>query len=413
MIDWPHGSAKMTETANQGWRMWVAPAAISLCSWLSYVDRQTLAVLSPSILQDTHLSVQAYATAVSAFNFAYMIANPVWGSILDRIGLRIGMLVAVAVWSAASTSHAWVTGFLGFALARTVLGLGEGATYPGALRTAMDSLPPDRQSRGMAVAYSGSTLGAIVTPLVVTPIFLAFGWRAAFLVTGGLGALWLILWWVMARPPWLMLSRRTAKLTWPSLKERRFWMLVAGMGLGGAPLGVILTLSPVYLSRALGMTQLELGQVLWIPTLGWGISYFVFGWIGDRYVGNDPRPARIYLILAVLTLPIMLVTLTTSRVLVLALFFWGLFISVGFITLSLHVAARAYPRDRSAMVAGIGSGSWGAVLALVLLVYGPWFDQKWYGTTFVTLSLIPILGTGIWLWMTANVRKPQMAEVVG
>ncbi len=403
----------MTDIANRGWRAWVASGAISLCSWLSYVDRQTLAVLSPAILADTHLSVQAYATAVSAFSFAYMIANPVWGSILDRIGLTVGMLIAVAVWTVASASHAWVTGFIGFAVARTVLGLGEGATYPGALRTAMDSLPADRQSRGMAVAYSGSTLGAIVTPLLVTPIFLAFGWRVAFLVTGAFGALWLLLWWVVARPPWLLPEKRTATLTWPSLRERRFWVLVAGMGLGGAPLGVILTLSPVYLSRALHMTQLQLGQVLWIPTMGWGISYFFFGWIGDRYVGNNPRPMRLYLMLSVLILPLALVTITTSRAAVLALFFWGMFIAVGFITLSLHVAARAYPRDRSGMVAGIGSGSWGAVQALVLLVYGRWFDQKWYLATFVSLTLIPVLGTGIWLWLTQTVRKPQMMEVAG
>jgi MFS transporter, ACS family, aldohexuronate transporter len=401
------------DTADRGWRMWVACFGISLCSWLSYVDRQTLAVLSPAILQDTHLSVQAYATAVSAFNLAYTIANPLWGSLLDRIGLRIGMLVAVAIWSAASASHALVAGFLGFALARTVLGLGEGATYPGALRTAMDSLPADRRSRGMAVAYGGSTLGAIVTPLIVTPIFLAFGWRAAFLVTGAFGVLWLGLWWVLARPPWLMSSRQTAKFSWPSLKERRFWMLVAGMGLGGAPLGVILSLSPLYLNRAMGMTQRELGEVLWIPTMGWGISYFFFGWIGDRYVGNDPYPTRLYLILAALTLPLMLVTLTTSRAAVLALFFWGLFIAVGFITLSLHVAARAYPREQSAMVAGIGSGSWGAVLALVMLVYGRWFDLKWYGATFVSLTLIPLLGTALWLLMTAKVRKPLAVEVAG
>ncbi len=153
MIDWPHDSPNMTGTANSGWRMWVAPGAISLCSWLSYVDRQTLAVLSPVILQDTHLNVQAYANAVSAFSFAYMIFNFVWGSILDRIGLRIGMLMAVAVWTAASASHAWVTGFIGFALARTVLGIGEGATYPGALRTAMDSLPA-----GPPVPRNGSCL---------------------------------------------------------------------------------------------------------------------------------------------------------------------------------------------------------------------------------------------------------------
>ena len=390
-----------------GWRMWVASAVIMLCSFLSYVDRQVLAVLSPLILRDTGLSVQAYAGAVSAFSFAYMIANPLWGSILDRIGLRIGMLAAVAIWTAASVSHAWVGGFVGFALARALLGFGEGATFPGGLRTSADSLPSDRRSRGMAIAYSGSTLGAIVTPLIVTPVALAFGWRSAFVVTGALGTAWLALWWFIARPPWLMPSRRTARLAWPNFKERRFWMLVVGMGIGGVALGVILTLSPVYLNRVMGMTQAELGKILWIPTLGWGIGYYCWGWIADRYVGDDQRPVRIYLLLAVLNLPLGLVSALVSRVGVLALFFWGMFIAVGFITLSLHVAARAYPKDQTGMVAGIGSGAWGAVLALVLLVYGPWFDQKMYAATFVSLTLIPILGTGLWLWLSAQGESPD------
>jgi hypothetical protein len=97
--------------------MWMASLVIMLCSWLSYVDRQTLAVLSPMILRDTGLSIAAFSDAVSAFSIAYMIGNPLWGSLLDRIGLRIGMLVAVGVWTLASVSHAWVSGFAGFVLA--------------------------------------------------------------------------------------------------------------------------------------------------------------------------------------------------------------------------------------------------------------------------------------------------------
>src|SRR6516164_4293205 len=175
--------------------MWVASGVIMLCSWLSYVDRQVLAVLSPMILRDTRLSVEAYAEAVSAFSFAYMIANPVWGSILDRIGLRIGMLIAVGVWTAASVSHAWVGGLVGFAMAQAVLGFGEGATFPGGLRTAADSLPPSKQSRGMGISYSGASVGAIVAPLIVTPVAIRYGWRSAFVVTGMVGIAWLTLWW--------------------------------------------------------------------------------------------------------------------------------------------------------------------------------------------------------------------------
>jgi MFS transporter, ACS family, aldohexuronate transporter len=243
-------------------------------------------------------------------------------------------------------------------------------------------------------------LGAIVTPLMVTPIALHFGWRAAFWMTGGLGVAWLVLWWFIARPPLLIPSPRTTKLVWPSLTENRFWMLVVGMGVGGAPLGVISTLSPVYLNRALGMSQRDLGNLLWIPMLGWGIGYYFWGWIADRWVGANQRPVRLYVLLGLLTLPLAAVTRTTSIPAVLALFFWGLFIAVGFITLSLHVAAHAYNRDHTGMVAGIGSGAWGAVLALILLPYGRWFDHKWYEATFVSLSLVPPAGAALWVWIS-------------
>src|SRR5207247_5540602 len=125
-------------------------------------------------------------------------------SLLDYAGLRLGMLLAVGIWTAASASHAWVTGFVGFAIARAVLGFGEGAAFPGALRTASEALPPNRQSRGMALGYSGASLGAIITPLLVTPIANAFGWRFAFLITGGFGVAWLAMWWwFAAKPPYL------------------------------------------------------------------------------------------------------------------------------------------------------------------------------------------------------------------
>jgi MFS transporter, ACS family, hexuronate transporter len=393
---------------NSGWRMWVPSLVIMLCSWLSYVDRQTLAVLSPMILKDTGLSIAAYSDAISAFSIAYMIANPLWGSLLDRIGLRLGMLVAVGIWTVASVSHAWVTGFAGFALARSVLGFGEGATFPGGLRTSRDSLPRDRQSRGMAIAYSGSTLGAIVTPLLVTPVALWLGWRAAFLITGGLGAGWLVVWWTFSRPPWLVPSKRTIKLVWPSMVERRFWMLVVGMGLGGAPLGTVLTLSPVYLNRVQNLTQAELGTTLWIPTLGWGLGYYFWGWIADRHVGDNPHPIRLYLLMGALGFPLALVTTTASTAAVLALFFWGMFVAVGFITVSLHVAARAYPRDQTGLVAGIGSGAWGLAQALVLPVYGRWFDLHWYTAAFVSMTVVPLVGLGLWLMMAPAARRSEM-----
>ncbi len=197
-------------TYAPGWQKWTAPVTIMVATLLSYIDRQTLAVLSPTILKDTGLTASLYTDALTAFQIFYMIGNPLWGSAIDYLGLRIGMLAAVLVWTLASVSHAWVFGFIGFAMARAVLGFGEGGAFPGVMRTATDALPPNRQARGIALGYSGASLGAIVTPLVVTPIALKFGWRSAFLVTGGLGALWLVVWYFVARPPFLPAVRRFA-----------------------------------------------------------------------------------------------------------------------------------------------------------------------------------------------------------
>src|SRR5262245_38699155 len=233
-----------------------------LATLLSYIDRQVLAVLAPTILHDTGLSANQYTIAISAFSYAYMLGNPLWGSLLDNVGLRLGMLMAVGLWTAASASHAWVTGLMGFAVARAVLGFGEGAAFPGAYRTASESLPNDQVSRGMALGYSGASLGAIITPLLITPVALRFGWQTAFLITGGLGTTWLLLWLIIARPPFLHLKKREkVKMAWPNIFERRFWVVGSSFGLGAVALGIVAYLSPLYLSRAIGLTQAQVGHV--------------------------------------------------------------------------------------------------------------------------------------------------------
>ena len=92
-------------------------------------------------------------------------------------------------------------------------------------------------------------------------------------------------------------------------------------------------------------------------------------------------------------------TWTTSWIAALAFFSWGMFIAVAFIVISLHLSARAYPREETGMVAGIGSGAWSAVVAILLPIYGRFFDHQAYAATFISLSLIPALGTALWWWI--------------
>src|SRR5687768_13984725 len=171
----PPPATQVSSTATSpvlapGWRMWVPCLGMALCSWLSFVDRQVLAILAPTILADTGLTAQNFTDAASFFFLTYTLGNPVWGSVLDRVGLRVGMLLAVGVWTAASMSHALMASFAGFALARAVLGLGEGGTFPGGLRTAVETLPASLRARGIALSFSGGTIGAVMMPLLLGPL---------------------------------------------------------------------------------------------------------------------------------------------------------------------------------------------------------------------------------------------------
>jgi predicted MFS family arabinose efflux permease len=120
---------------------------------------------------------------------------------------------------------------------------------------------------------------------------------------------------------------------------------------------------------------------------------------------------RLYVLLAILALPLALVTKTQSTTLAIGLFSWAMFIAVAFIVTSLHLSARAYPREDTGLVAGIGSGAWSAVVAILSLLYGHWFAHEWYGRTFLSLSLVPVVGTALWWWIGRGTEARADAAV--
>jgi len=373
-----------------------------MVSLISYIDRNTLAILAPVILRDTHLSAARYGLVISCFSVAYTIGNPVWGLILDRIGVRRGMSAAVGIWTVASTAHAFATGFWTFGLARAILGAGEGATFPGGLRTVTRTLPPSKRGRGLAIAYSGGSLGAMVTPLIVTPVAALFGWHGAFLFTGLLGALWLIFWRITARG-----VDQTADLH-PSARGNSeadhlplrqiaihpaFWAYMAAYGIGALPLSFILYYSSLYLKARFGWTQTTLGEVLWIPPAGWELGYFIWGGLLDRF---GPRFRGLMLASCLFSLPIALLHWLPTGPAVLAGMFVTMFGAGGFIVISVAYATRSFPAGHAALLAGIGAGSWGAMTALVLPGFGYLFDHSAYATAFRLAAVFPVVGYLLW-----------------
>ena len=390
----------------QSWRMWVPCFGMALCSWLSFVDRQVLTILSPTIIRDTGLTNQNFTDAASFFFLTYTLGNPVWGSVLDFVGLRVGMLLGVAIWTGASASHAFMGSFLGFAACRAVLGLGEGVTFPGGLRTAVESLPANLRARAIALSFSGGTIGAVMMPLLLGPMAIKYGWRAAFIATAGLGAVWLIIWAAIARPPFLPKHKaNTAKVKWPNFFERRVWALMFSYALPAISPGPLLTILALYLNGRLHLTQAQVNGLSWIPPLTWGLGYFFWGWAADRYAENNRRPLGMFVLLTVASLPLGFVTTTTSVALAMSLIGLSTFMGGGFQMVALKVGSYAFPREQAAMMTGIASGSWSLVNFLLLRAIGPWTGWMNGGNweaIFWLIALLPAAGIGAWFILSRS-----------
>ena len=376
-----------------------------LVSLISYIDRNTLALLSPAILKETGLTAEQYGWVISAFSLAYMLANPLWGKWLDRFGLRLGMLLAVSIWTVASASHAVAAGFLGFALARAMLGFGEGATFAGGLRTVPQTLPLSLRARGVAVAYSGGSLGAVITPLIITPLALAFGWRAAFLFTGLIGACWLGLWLLVSRRRDVR-EREAVGLTEtaptkPLFSDPRLWSYMLAYAFGALPIAFVIYAAALYLNSSFGASQALIGKLLWIPPLGWEVGYFFWGWRLDRLprsgAGRIDGLRRLLTATTLLSLPLALAPWVHSLPLVMCQMFLAMFVAGGFIILTVGYAMHVYSTAHSGLIAGLGAGAWSAGVAVAMPLFGKLIDLKRWDVAFLLAAVLPVVGHVCWL----------------
>mgnify|MGYP000265345753 CR=1 FL=1 len=387
-------------------KLWVPAATMLLVSLISYIDRNTLALLAPTILDETHLNAEEYGFVISAFSVAYMLANPLWGRWLDHFGVRAGMIVAVSVWSLASASHALAAGFLGFAAARSVLGFGEGATFPGGLRTVTQTLPVELRARGVALAYSGGSLGAIVTPLMITPIALIWGWRAAFLFTGLVGVAWLALWLLVSRRRDVREHRSAPAVqvaaSKPRFRDPRLWSYMAAYALGALPIAFVIYAGALYLSRVFGASQSLIGKLLWIPPIGWETGYFFWGWRVDRLPPGNRLPGlrRLLAVAGVLALPLAAAPWVRSLPGVMGLLWLGMFVAGGFIILTVAYATHVFAAAHSGLLAGLGAGAWSAGVAVAMPVFGGMIDAGRWDLAFGVAAAAPM--TGYLVWRTVN-----------
>ncbi|HEV8321081.1 MAG TPA: MFS transporter [Myxococcota bacterium] len=332
---------------------WALALTATLTMAVSYVDRQTFAVLAPTVTKELGISDSAFGWLVSAFSIAYLVGSPIAGQVIDRVGARRGLLGAVLCWSVVAALHCLVPGFGVLFALRIALGFAEAPSFPGAAQTVHRALPPADRARGFGILFTGSSLGAMVAPLLAVWLSSRFGWRAAFLGTAAVGLVWVPVWLAVAfrrgaraaldappsaappshPPPPAELASSTLTPPPPSpftpapvsesvsafdtsapvppvppstpaspsvgpfeLAYHPAVLRAVAVVVASAPiLSFLLNWSAKYLVHDMGLTQAQVGGYLWVPPLLFDVGAIGFGHFASvraRAAGHDGAPPR-------------------------------------------------------------------------------------------------------------------------
>lgn len=368
----------ITKTGNYRWRIL---SLLFFATTINYIDRQVIGILKPFIAVDLGWTEADYGYIVTAFQIAYAIGLITTGRILDKYGTRIGYLWAIIIWSIAGMAHAAARGVTSFAVARFALGIGESANFPAAVKSVAEWFPKKERAFAAGLFNSGSTVGAITAPIIVSGITLAMGWQWAFIITGALGFIWIVFWfaWYQAPKTHPKISSQeleyilqdgeeqdaTKSIRWAELfKYKQTFAICSTRFISDWVWWFFLFWVPDFLSKTHGIDIKEVVLPLIVIYAVSSVGGIAGGWISSKFIemGKSIDYARKTTILmcALIVLPIMLVSQTAN-----------LWIAVGLIALAaaghqgwasniFTIVSDIYPKKAVGSMMGL-SGFAGAV----------------------------------------------------
>jgi len=318
----------MSETQKIGNYRWIVCALIFFATTVNYIDRQVIGILKPLLESDLSIGEKEYSYIVMAFQLFYALGLVLAGRLIDKIGTKIGYGIAVTFWSLAAMGHALAKGALGFGFWRGMLGLSEGANFPAAIKTVAEWFPKKERALATGIFNSGTNVGAIVAPVAVPAIVLVWGWQAAFIITGALGFIWIIFWFIYYEIPEKQRRVKASEIAYINsdgeekedpksnvpwlklLKYRQTWIFFIGKGLTDPIWWFYLFWIPGWLAqvRGTGLDLKSFGLPLVFIYSMTTVGSIFGGWLSSFMIrkGMSPFKARkiAMLVFAILVTPI-------------------------------------------------------------------------------------------------------------
>jgi ACS family hexuronate transporter-like MFS transporter len=386
-------------------------ALLFFAATINYVDRQVIGLLKTTLQAEFTMSETDYAAIVFSFQLAYAIGMLLAGRIMDKFGTRLGFTLAVLIWSVAAVAHAaadwlpWLSlpsilinppsivmlggAAAGFAVARFLLGVGEAGNFPASIKTVAEWFPKKERALATGIFNSGTNVGALATPLVVPWIAATWGWKWAFIITGLLGFVWVVFWWILYRSPenhsrltqeelaYIRsdLAESVTPIQWGTLiPHRQTWAFAIGKFMTDPIWWLYLFWIPDFLHRNHGLDLKSIGLPLVVIYLVADIGSIGGGWISSRLLKNGWTPNRArktaMLICALAVVPIVFAANVSSLWSAVALVSLAAAAHQGWSANLFTTASDMFPRRAVGSVVGIG-GMAGAVGGmLIALVVG-------------------------------------------
>jgi MFS transporter, ACS family, hexuronate transporter len=366
---------------------------------INYIDRQVVSVLAPTLRAEFHMSNGQYAAIVNAFLIVYAFSYTFAGWALDRLGVGRGLTLSILWWSVADAMTALARGPLSLGFLRGVLGIGEAGSWPAFAKATAEWVPVDARTLVIGICNSGSSLGSVVAPPLVAWITIRFGWRAAFVVTGALGLLWVAAFQIfrylhpeMARSEGAI--SRDKHIPWTALiRYRQTWAVFACRFLADPLWYFFVFWIPEFLTRERGLSLAGIGAVAWIPFLAAGIGNFTGGYLTlllQRAGWSVNRTRKTLMAIATLLSPVGIFAVYvhslfwTIALISIAVFFW-IFWSIAVHSLS----GDYFPPRAVASVYGIAGTGSTIGSAISTWVVGRTLDiTHSYTPVFIGLSLL-------------------------
>jgi ACS family hexuronate transporter-like MFS transporter len=414
---------------------WYIGGLLFLSTVINYIDRQTLSVLAPYLKTEYSWSNTDFAWILISFRVAYAVGQTIAGRLVDRLGTRRGLSLAVVWYSIAAMATSMAGGLRSFCGFRFALGLGEAANWPGATKAVSEWFP--RRESGWAVALfdSGSSIGAAVAPFIVLGLFHQFNsWRPAFVITGTLGFLWLILFlWFYRTPeehPRLSAEERADILanrgggvvraaeasSAPQLPYRvllrlpQTWGYVISKTCTDPVWFFITDWFAIYLvSRGFKLEESLAG--FWVPFLAADLGNFFGGGVSSLLIGRGWSVGAARKAIGVfggIGMMFLIPTVYTNSFLVLvACFAVATFAYAAFSTVILNLPADIYPTGSVASVSGLGGTAAGAGTIAAIYLIGRVSDRYSFAPILLGASVIPLIGMAAMLLLVRNTKESR------